>query len=147
MKESVYPKFTIGFPDSEGVTVELLSPPADKETEGYDWVRARVSVKAGPFSGSTELMTSMGDLTRFRDDLDKAYESLSGGVTLSPLERQIEIELKINDRGQVSVEGYLKEHASYGNQLNFTYSFDQTDLKRTISQLGRAVNELEKQKG
>lgn len=147
MNEEEYPFFSVGYPDQERLEVALLSPPADKDVEGYDWITAKATIRAGGFFGRVDLMISKGDMVSFMDQLKPVYENLKGHAEFSTLEDQLRILVKVNDMGHVKVSGYLKDDPSLPNTLNFHFEYDQTLLWHTISEIDEALFEMEGTKG
>ena len=146
MSNQSTPSFSIGISDSNCVTIELQSSPADKSTEGFNWISARALVKAGTFSGKSEIMITKDDLTLFIKELKRMYDGLAGTVVFRPIEEQLVIEISISGTGQVTLTGTLFEYALYGNKLIFEFHLDQTYLPKVISDIQSGLSRLEKNK-
>lgn len=122
--------------------MELLSPPADDC--GYDWVSARTHVTVGAFDAEIPMMILAGDMKRFLDALEPVYRDLRGTAEFTAIEHQLYLKVEINGVGHVRVTGEVRDDASFGNRLAFTLEFDQTVLRRTLSELRHALSELHK---
>ncbi len=143
MNEEEYPFFSIGYPERERLEVHLLSPPADNETEGIEWIQSRAIIQAGAFSGSFDLMIDRGDMVRFKDELEPAYNELKGIAEFKTLEDQIYVKVEVDQMGHVKASGYVKDDAGFGNRLEFGFTYDQTLLWHTISEIDEALFMIE----
>lgn len=136
------PSFSIGYPEKERVVVTLLGPPADPESEGYDWVKALVQVEVGAFKGELQLFICVSDMIRFKEELEVVYNAVAGVAEFKTIEEQIYIHIEVNKLGHVQASGYMIDDFVAGNRLNFNIQYDQTLLWHTISEIDEALVEL-----
>ena len=139
------PTWSIGYPEQERIEIELLSPPADDC--GYDWVSARVHAVVGAFRGTADMVLLGADMQRFRDVLEPVYRDLRGTAEFVTIEDQLRMKVVLDRLGHVQVSGYVKDDASFGNRLSFELGFDQTVLRRTLSELDDVIRQLRASKG
>jgi hypothetical protein len=136
------PFFSIGHADKERVEVSLLSAPTNPQTEGFDWVRARVRVDVGGLSGDVEIYICLSDIIRFKEQLEPVYRNLSGAAEFTTIEGQLYFRIEVNHLGHVRTTGYLLDDVTTSNRLSFDIYSDQTMLRRTISEIDEALLEL-----
>lgn len=136
------PYFSIGYPEKERVVVSLCGPPADAESEGYDWVEALVQVEVGAFKGELQLFICVSDMIRFKEELEVVYNAVAGVAEFKTIEEQIYIHIEVNKLGHVQASGYIIDDFVAGNRLNFNIQYDQTLLWHTISEIDEALVEL-----
>ena len=139
--------FSIGFPERERVEVSLLGGAADPASEGFDWVRARVRVEVGGLSGDVEIYMCLSDIIRFKEQLEPVYRNLSGAAEFTTIEGQLSIRIEVNHLGHVRATGYLLDDVTTSNRLSFDIQYDQTMLRRTISEIDKALAGLSRKKG
>src|SRR5882724_9758630 len=134
--------FSLGFFDRERIEVTLIGSPADKETEGFDWVKARVQVWAGGFTGDVQICICLSDIVRFRQELEPVYNDLRGAAEFKTIENQLYIRVESDALGHITATGYLKSDFVLGDELKFDLRFDQTLLFHTLSETADALFEL-----
>src|ERR1700722_932222 len=134
------PSWSIGYLERERIEVELLSPPA--KDCGYDWVEVRTRVSIGAFRADIKMMLLASDMASFHGALEPVYRDLRGVAEFKTIEDQLYLKVEVDHVGHVTVTGYVKDDASFGNRLTFELKFDQTLLWHTVSELDEALFEL-----
>jgi hypothetical protein len=142
MDESNLPYWSLGYPERERISFELFPPVSDKHTEGYDWIKASAKIQVGDFYGQTELLLTVSDIIRFKEQVECLYLNLKGYAEFTTIEGQVGIKVETDGLGHMNTSGYLKDDVSSGNKLSFKIEFDQTLLKRTISEIDEALFQL-----
>ena len=135
------PSWSIGHSGRERVEVLLLSPPANDS--GYDWVSARTHLEIGAFRAEIPMMILASDMTRFLAALEPVYRDLRGIAEFNTIEGQLGLRVECDCLGHVRVTGHVTDDPSFGNRLTFTLEFDQTILRRSLSELRVALSELQ----
>jgi hypothetical protein len=135
-------KWSIGFSDSQKVSVELLSPPDN--TDEYKWIRSRVDITVGGFRGQANLSILLQELELFRDQLTVLQQSLKGEAEFTTIENQLYLKLKADHLGHIGIEGYVMDDAGVGNKLDFSFEIDQSFLKSTLDELVSCIQESKK---
>ena len=102
-----------------------------------NWVRTKVTVKGGAFSGqfTADLMTT--DFELFKRDIKNLDKDFKGTAKLEPLEGQIIINVTGDGLGHFEVKCEATDQPGYGGTLSFSLSFDQTELHRLINELDK----------
>lgn len=102
-----------------------------------NWVRTKVTVKGGAFSGQYTADFISTDFELFKRDMKNLDKDFKGTAKLEPLEGQLVLNIKGDGLGHFEVKCTATDQPGYGGTLTFTLSFDQTEL-------GRLINELDK---
>ena len=89
------------------------------EYDDDNWLRVRITVHAGAFSGSYDAAFLTEELVRFRGQLEALYSSLRGEAEFTTLEEQLSLRLTGNGRGEVLLRGAAMDIAGTGNRLEF----------------------------
>lgn len=116
---------------------------SERRGESYDdnWLRGSVRLKVArsptaTFTAKCDVAWQTTDLQRFQESLRTVLDDLTGVATLSTLEDQVELTIRL-EAGKGTVEGRVEEHAMAA--LEFEGTTDQTFLKQTLAEL-RQVN-------
>lgn len=129
----------------DGVHLELSVAGYERERRGesYDdnWLRGGVSLKVAQpptatFTAKCDVAWQTTDLLRFQEALRTLLDDLTGLATLSTLEDQVELTIRL-EAGKGTVEGRVEAHAIAA--LEFEGTTDQSFLKQTLAEL-RQVN-------
>jgi hypothetical protein len=139
----IYSHGPLGPSVGEKISFILTSKPADKESEGYDWIQAYVEISVGGFHGKADLTLTLTDIKKFKEEIDIVYDELVGVAELDTIEDQIKIKMEGDGLGHIKLTGYLKDNVSFGNKLSFEINFDQTFLRGSISGLNTVLKQIE----
>jgi hypothetical protein len=131
------PSFSIGGSSREQIEVEVIGYERSPVGEYYDdnWLRVRVSVVAGAFSGKYDAAFLTGELESFRKELDELYRTLKGTAKFSTMEDQLSLLFCGNGLGGILLKGAATDIAGIGNSLVFEIILDQTHLHNTLTEL------------
>jgi hypothetical protein len=102
------------------------------------WLDSTLDIKAGPWSGSFRAWFYAGELRHLADDIDGLYTDLVGPVDFQPMEAYIELHLRGNGRGLITIEGKAMDDPASGAHLVFQLELDQTELPTISAQLRAA---------
>jgi hypothetical protein len=109
-----------------------------------NWVKTKISVKGGAFSGEYEVSMEADEFVYLQKGFTLLDKNLSGGLEFTDMDNSVTI--KINGDGighfktKVTANDYLKQSAY--NTLTFELTFDQTDIKTIFSQLDRITKQF-----
>ena len=133
--------FSLGGNQHERIEVEVFGYERAPVGDYYDdnWLRVRVSVSAGAFSGSYDASFLTGELFGFHDQLKTLYSTLRGEAVFSTLEEQLSLDLRGDGRGEIIVRGIAIDVLGDGNRLEFDLTLDQTYLQGTLEELRRIL--------
>ena len=122
---------------------ERVEPGAKREWDGA-WV-ASVTVRAGPWSGTTVAPLRAEELFDFGRQLAQLSDSHEGFAVLRSKGDGLFVRLSVDGLGRVFVQGHITDAASpvTGNALVFALpGLDPTELARAVEQVRTAEIEL-----
>jgi hypothetical protein len=115
----------------------------ERRSESYDdnWLRGGVALEiaqrpAATFTATCDVAWQTTDLLRFEEALRTLLDDLTGVATLSTLEDQVELSIRL-ESGTGTIEGRVEAHAIAS--LRFEGTTDQSFLKQTLAEV-RQVN-------
>lgn len=103
-----------------------------------NWLKCKVSIKAGSFSGgySAEFMTR--DFLSFKEEFSALYDNLSGAAAFTDLERYLELRIVGDGNGHFEMSVVANDTSDiYSSQLRFEMNFDQTYIRPIVQQLNK----------
>jgi hypothetical protein len=113
----------IGRATSEYVTLQMVSKP-----DGEGWYLTEVSVRCRVWTGRFRAQFKVGELSRFGQDIEEIYKSLSGSASLDPSEPYLRLTLTGDGKGHIAVNGAAQDELGQGTELVFSFELDQTEL-------------------
>ncbi|WP_121357758.1 WapI family immunity protein [Flavisolibacter nicotianae] len=102
-----------------------------------NWINTRVTVKGGAFTGQFMADFTTMDFELLKRDIKKLDEDFSGIGKFEPLEGQLILHIKGDGLGHFEVNCTAVDQPGIGGKLSFFLTFDQTELKRLISELDK----------
>ncbi len=123
----------------------LLDPDTSRTVTGRDywdadWIQSGVTVRAGAWQGRYRAFLSRAGFVSFRKQVQELYSSLSGEAIFTTVEDWIEVRLRGNGRGEITVEGTAWDRPGIGNRLEFHLpDIDQTFLPPLLTQLDAII--------
>ena len=105
-----------------------------------NWIKTKVTVKGGVFSGQfmADFMTT--DFELFKRDIKNLDKDFNGTAKLEPAEGQLELHISGDGLGHFEVRCKATDQPGYGGTLSFVLGFDQTELPRLINELDKITN-------
>lgn len=111
----------------------------------YDdnWVRTKISVKGGSFSGQYEATMLASEFEYLQKGFSLLYDNLHGGLEFTDLEHNVTLKINGDGLGHFATE----VTANYNNgeaysRLTFEINFDQSYIKPILAQLDRLTKEF-----
>ncbi len=117
--------------------LELIKYYSDLDWD-KNWIKTKVTVKGGKFSGqySGDFMTV--DFEKFKQELSQLYDNLKGTANFNDLEGYLELKIIGDGIGHFEVNVKACDQPGINaSELTFTMGFDQTGLKELVNQLDR----------
>lgn len=135
------PSFSLGSAKHNRVEVNVLGYERTPVGEYFDdnWLRVRVELDVGAYSGSYDAAFLTAELVAFRDQLEALYRSLEGVSEFSTMEGQLSLSVSGDGRGQIIVRGVALDAPGIGNRLEFQLELDQTYVQRAVAELSDVV--------
>ena len=115
--------------------IELINYNSDLDWD-KNWIRTKVTVKGGNFSGQYvgDFMTV--DFERFKQELSKLYDNLNFSASFNTIEGYLDLKIIGNGLGHFEVNVLACDQPGIDeSQLKFKMSFDQTQIKDLVYQL------------
>ena len=108
-----------------------------------NWIKTKVFIKAGAFSGKYIADFRTVDFSTFRNEFNALYENLSGYACFCDLEDYLEMKIKGDGFGHFNVEVKACDDPGINRScLTFSIAFDQTYIKRLVNNLDAIINEF-----
>jgi hypothetical protein len=102
----------------------------------HNWIKVNIAIKGGAFSGSYQGELLTVDLLRLKNDFSQLYNNLNGILSFNDIEGYLEMKITGDGIGHFSVNVRVCDKPGYGSELSFMMSFDQTQIKEMVNQLG-----------
>lgn len=131
------PQFLLGDPGSQFLRVRPLArthPGVDDYWDG-NWLTCEVEVAVGGFTGGVQAELRAEDFFKFHRQLRQLHKSLTGQAKFATMEGWLDVDLKGDGNGHVTVEGEVLDQPGIGNRLNFKLEMDQTYLPTALAGL------------
>jgi len=111
-------------------------------TYDKNWLYTSVVVKAGAFNGKYNAYFQTADFQTLRDQLLGLYNDLSSQFQFTTLESQLQLDLRGDGIGHITIDAMAQDEAGNGNILNFQLNIDQTYLQDCIYQLDCIIKDF-----
>jgi hypothetical protein len=112
-----------------------------------DWdkncIKTNITVKGGSFTGKYNADFMTLDFEKFKQEFEKLYDNLSGYANFYGLESYLELKIKGDGIGHFEVDVTACDEPGINeSKLNFTLSFDQTQIQELVRQLDNITKEF-----
>jgi hypothetical protein len=97
-----------------------------------NWLDSNIEINAGAFRGAYGACLRGDEFQAFRDKLVPLYTALSGEAEFSSMENWLAIKIKGDGLGHFEAECKARDTFGSDSRLEFTLSFDQTQLPEII---------------
>ena len=121
--------FQIGGEEADFVRVSITRDNKD------GWLSADVEIAVGSFRGSYAADFDIFAFSEFAKQLAVLHQTVSGSAKFTSLEGQLELTLKCDALGHISVSGEAMDVAGIGNKLLFDLDIDQTHVPEVLNSL------------
>lgn len=103
-----------------------------------NWVKTKITVKGGAFSGQYQADIMTVDFEKFKQELSKLYDNLKGGAIFEDLEHALQLKILGDGNGHFKVQVTANDSPGIdSSKLGFTMAFDQTEIKSLVNQLDK----------
>lgn len=108
-----------------------------------NWVKTKVTVKGGKFSGQYLGEFATLDFENFKQELSQLYYNLKGTANFNDMEGYLALRIKGDGIGHFEVQVKACDHPGVNaSELTFTIGFDQTELNELLNQLDRITKKF-----
>ena len=90
----------IGKEGADHVRIKIALPPVDRHN-----VEAQVYIRSGPFLGALRSFFAIQELAALGKDVEVFSKTLSGAVSLTPLEHSLNFKMEHRGLGHIQVQG------------------------------------------
>lgn len=136
--------FTIGLHSGgQSISITVIGFLVIDATSNWDknWLKTKISVQAGAFSGIYDADLTTFDFENFKQDLNSLYENLNSEIEFKDLEGYLYMKIKGNGLGNINAEISCSDDPGINTAtLNFELNFDQTYIKPVIQRLNNITN-------
>jgi hypothetical protein len=135
--------FQIGSIDGDYLMLQVFcrSHSADDYWDG-NWVDGSVELVVGGFRGSYGACFRAEEFVQFRESLAQLYSLSSQKAQFETMEQQLTINVIGDKLGHFTAECEAIDELGIGNRLNFSLSFDQTEIPKILKELDNVINEF-----
>jgi len=126
------------------ITIEVLgyeNPGAGNDSDA-NWLRSKVRVVVGPFSGEVDAALTTQDFVYFERELTEMLRTLEGKATFQTDEDWLRFEIGMGSRGTATVSGAVKAGGGTQASLRFWFETDQSFLAQTKRALAEVAEHL-----
>ena len=136
--------FAFGHSEQERIEVDVNGYERAPVDEFWDdnWLRVDIRIRAGGFRGKALATILTWELTQFLSDLRPLVETMGGSAEFTTIEEQLSLRLTGDGKRHVELSGEVSDQSGIGNRLQFTFQFDQTQLRASIRELERVTLEF-----
>ena len=113
---------------------------------GY-FAQGNLDIRVGSYSVCAQHSFTTGQLYDFYCQLQKCYDTISGGAVLENVEGELKLELTFQKTGKVLVTGMFQELPSVGTRLHFEMMTDQSAVASALCELKNVYNTFGDRKG
>jgi hypothetical protein len=136
--------FTIGLHSGgQSISITVIGLLVIDATSNWDknWLKTKISVQAGAFSGIYDADLTTFDFENFKQDLNSLYENLNSEIEFKDLEGYLYMKIKGNGLANINAEISCSDDPGINAAtLNFELNFDQTYIKPVIQRLNNITN-------
>lgn len=119
--------------DGGSITIGVLGyeNPVAADDSDANWLRSKVRVVVGPFSGEVDAALTTQDFVYFERELTEMLRTLHGKATFQTDEDWLRFEIGLGSRGTATVSGVVKSAGVSQASLRFSFETDQSFLAQT----------------
>jgi hypothetical protein len=126
------------------IRIEVLgyeNPIAENDSDA-NWLRSRIRVAVGSFSGETDAALTTQDFAYFERQLAEVLRTLQGKATFQTDEDSLRFEVWMGSLGTATVSGAVKATSGSQASLRFSFETDQSYLAQTELELVEVTKEF-----
>jgi hypothetical protein len=114
--------------------------PGVQDASDANWLKCRVAVNLGCFTGDYPATFETSDFVRFRDGLKTVLSAMSGSASFVTCEEALNCTIEMKRTGTARIKGVAQVHGHTTAALSFSFESDQSFFAQTLREL-EAINE------
>jgi len=123
--------------EGSSITIEVFDyeNPLAKHPDDVSWLKAAVTVQAGPFSGTFKTSVTTHDLAALGEQMGQALQSLSQRISFQTTEGDLTLNVNFSKTGKVQIEGIAQPCGTVKTALQCRFESDPSTLDQTVREL------------
>ncbi len=106
--------------------------PLAQNPDDASWLKAQITVQAGPFSGAFKTSLTTYDVVALGERIADALRSLSGQVSFETTEGDLILDAAFSSRGTVQVEGSVQPTGDAKAALQYGFEAEPSALDEMV---------------
>jgi hypothetical protein len=106
-----------------------------QDVSDANWLKCRVAVNLGCFTGDYPTAFETSDFVRFRDGLKTVLSATSGSASFLTCEEALSCTIEMKKNGTARIKGVAQAHGHTTSVLSFSFESDQSFLAKTLREL------------
>jgi hypothetical protein len=123
------------------ISIEVLGYENTAATNESDanWLKSRIRIVAGPFSGELDASLTTQDFVYLERELTDVLRTFEGKATFQTDEDWLYFQIEMGSRGAAIISGALKANSGSRTSLSFSFETDQSYLTQTKHALAQVL--------
>lgn len=113
-----------------------------QNTSDANWLKCRVVINVGQFTGDYDASFTTSDFVRFRDELKALCNTMSGSASFITDEEALDCTIEMRKTGAALVKGKSQVHGNTTVILSFSFESDQSFFAETLRGVEAVVKEF-----
>jgi hypothetical protein len=130
--------------DKGQLDIEILKyeNPNARTIDDANWLLGRLSISAGPFSGSIGVSMTTNELENLHRQLGMVTNNLRGQIDFASLEGNLRIRIHFGSTGTAVVTGIVTPDEADETALHFGFNADPINLEACVLSFGHLLQQF-----
>jgi len=128
--------------DSVDISVYERTYPQESDRWDGNWLNAKIKIKAGNFSGTTNALLRSDELEKLSKDIKRFLLKKMDTLVFSPMEPWICFQMTGNKRGHIELTGEITDRLGTGNVLKYQFELSRPDLEVILKKVDVILQEF-----
>jgi hypothetical protein len=115
--------------------------PIAQNVDDANWLKCRVTVNLGYFTGEYPGAFETSDFVRFRDGLEKILSTMGGMASFETCEEALNCTIEMRGSGTARIKGKAQIHQNVAATLSFSFESDQSFIAQTLREVEAIIAE------
>jgi len=126
---------------SISIEVSGYERPIAQNVDDANWLKCRVAVNLGYFTGEYPATFVTSDFVRFRDGLKTVLSTMGGSASLETCEEALNCTVEMKSNGAARIKGKAQVHQNIAAALSFSFESDQSFAAQTLREVEAVIAE------